>query len=253
MGGKGGIAVTRRIRRNDRKRFTILLILFLLAAAGFLVLFIHGNYGPKLLIKLGIMEPEEDYAHSADPRTAAGWDLCLEQLGVDADVVFFGDSLTHHSDFTAYFPDLTICNFGVDSDTLTGMMDRVHMLKTVHPEVVFFLGGINSLKKDNFDSTLSDYALLVRLMRRRTDAKIYLLSILPISRDRVADPTANEMISRFNRAIAALAEAEGAEYIDLASHFLLDGEMNPALTTDGVHLTQAGYDLWAEVIAPYLP
>ena len=41
-------------------------------------------------------------------------------------------------------------------------------------------------------------------------------------------------------------------YLDLAPLFLLDGEMNPDYTIDGVHLTQAGYDVWADAIAEYI-
>lgn len=239
-------------RRKPGKGAVLLWVLFLLSAIGFTVLFIHGHYGHKLLVKLGLASEEPEYAHAADRRAVAGWDRCLEQLGVDADVVFFGDSLTHHSDFTAYFPGLTICNFGVDSDTLLGMTDRVYTIKTVNPEKVFLLGGINSLKKDNFDATLSEYTQLVHLMRSVLDAEIYVISILPISRDRAADPAANEAISRFNQKIAELAETEGAVYIDLASRMMLDEAMNPDYTIDGVHLSPAGYDVWADAISEYL-
>lgn len=239
-------------RMKRRKRAVLLWLLLILFAAGFFVLFFHGNYPQRILARLGLAPEEAPYAHPADPRTVAGWDRCLEQLEIDADVVFFGDSITYQSDFAAYFPDLKICNFGVVSDTLEGMIQRAYTLRTVRPEKVFFLGGINSLRPDNSDEVFREYEFLVDYMRHLLDAEIYLISILPISRDRVDNASANEIIQRFNERIAALAEARGLKYIDLASLFLLDGEMNPAYTIDGVHLSAAGFDVWASVLAGYL-
>ena len=250
--GAGYIRARRHRRARRRKRSVILYVLLGCFALGFFVLFFHGNYMRRILVKLGIVRQEEAYAHPADARTVAGWDQCLAQLDVDADVVFFGDSLTHYSDFTAYFPDLTICNFGVDSDTLAGMNQRVYMIQTVKPEKVFLLGGINSLTSDRFSLTVLEYEALLAHMDSVLDADIYVISVLPIAREREIGESGNETITRFNEKIAELARARGMTYLDLAPLFMLDGEMNPDYTIDGVHLTPAGYDVWADAIAEYV-
>ena len=250
--GTGYIRVKRRQGAERNRRPILLYALLAGFAAGFFALFIHGNYAHRMLLKLGVVRQEEAYGKPADVYTVAGWDQCLSQLHVDADVVFFGDSLTHYSDFPSHFPDLTICNFGVVADTLAGMNERVYMIQNVTPEKVFVLGGINSLRADRFARTVQEYRALLDHMARTLDAEIYVLSVLPIARERELGESGNETITRFNEKIDELARARGMTYLDLAQLFLLDGEMNPEYTTDGVHLTKAGYDVWAGAIAEYL-
>ena len=241
-------------RGRHRKGVILLFILCLVFALGFILLFIHGHYAQKILMDLGLVKTEEaeNYSIVFDLNTVDAWERCLEQLNVDADVVFIGDSLTYYSDFTAYFPEKTICNLGVNGDTLQGINVRVGMIRAVKPEKVFLLGGINSLRDARFDAALREYEQLVNHMCRLLDAEIYLISVLPIASYRAAGVLSNDTITRFNQKLSELAEKKGIVYIDAASSFLLNGEMNPAYTIDGVHLNQAGYEVWADQIAAYM-
>lgn len=243
--------MTERTKMVSKKWLIVFIALTIAFAVAFLALFIHGDYANKLLIKLG-MKKQESYVYQFDSKTVAGWDRCLSQLDIDADVVFFGDSITHRSDFTVYFPDKRICNFGIGSDTLAGMNNRIEMIKNVRPEKVFVLGGINSLKNDNFDATYNEYELLINNMIGSLDSEIYIISVLPISRDSEKNGCSNETIIRFNEKIKALAKEKGLIYVDLATQYLLDGAMNPAYTNDGVHLTKEAYDIWASAIKEYV-
>ena len=251
---RGFFLMEQETRGRRGKGVVILWILCLLFAIGFTVLFIHGHYARRILNRLGIVSQvvKEDFSILYDLNTVDAWERCLEQLDVDADVVFIGDSLTYFSDFTRYFPEKKICNLGINGDTLQGLNVRVSMIRAVNPEKVFLLGGINSLRDARFDAALKEYEQLVNHMCRLLDAEIYLISVLPIASYRAVDVLANDTITRFNQKLAELAEKKGIVHIDAASGFLLNGEMNPAYTIDGVHLSQAGYDVWADQIAAYM-
>ena len=48
---------------------------------------------------------------------------------------------------------------------------------------------------------------------------------------------------------AQMAKEEGITLIDLYPHFLgTDNKLNKAYTIDGLHLTAAGYKVWAEIL-----
>jgi hypothetical protein len=59
-------------------------------------------------------------------------------------------------------------------------------------------------------------------------------------------------ITQANQLIAALAQARGAAVIDLNSQISRDGIRRAEYTSDGVHLTDAAYDIWAEALAKQL-
>lgn len=55
----------------------------------------------------------------------------------------------------------------------------------------------------------------------------------------------NQRIERLNQRLAAIAQVEGATYLNLYPLFVDEtGYLNPALTTDGLHLNEQGYELW---------
>ena len=244
--------MTKEVKKVSMKWLIAMICLAVVFASAFTVLFIHGNYADRILARLGLKKQSETYTYQFDSKTVAGWDRCLSQLNIDADVVFFGDSIIHRSDFTSYFPEKCICNFGIGSDTLEGMNSRIEMIKNVNPEIVFVLGGINSLKDDNFDAAYSEYELLIDNMVNSINAEIYIISVLPISREHEKYGCSNETIRQFNDKIQELAVSKGLTYIDLFSRLVSDGAINPDYTVDGVHLTDKAYDIWADVISPYL-
>ena len=184
----------------------------------------------------------------------SGWDRCLEQLHVDCDVAFLGDSITYKSSFDQEFPAYTICNLGVSGDTIRGIKDRVGTLETVKPEKVFFLIGINSLNNDNIDECIEKYSALVENVRSRGNFDLFLISVLPISADISAGMNLSpDTIVSFNETIAELANKNNATYLDLYSQLKDDsGYIRPEYTEDGLHLSEQAYKIWADNIRPYI-
>ena len=200
----------------------------------------------------GSEEPERVFP--AQVHYIAGWDRCLDQLCIDVDVVFMGDSITYKSSFEVEFPDLLICNLSVCSETIKGINYRVGTLQTVKPEKVFLMIGINSLKNNNLDVCVEDYRTLVDNIRSRGDFELYIMSVTPVAKnDSGEDNPSPETIVSFNEKIAELANEYGATYVDLHSKLKDDsGYIRPEYTEDGLHLSKEAYDVWTDSIKHYI-
>jgi len=223
-----------------------------LASAAFLAVFFHGGYDTKILVKLGLKEREPE-VNQAARQAVSSWTHTLEKMDYDSEIVFFGDSITEGSDFREYFPDRRIVNLGYSGDMLTGMIDRVPMVRAVSPEKVFLLGGINGLHDTNVEECAANYAVLLDKLREAVpEAEIYAQSVLPMSAEKEEEFCHNTAIQELNEQIKALAGERGMIYVDLYSLYEADGVMNPELTTDGVHLRPEAYERWAEAIREYV-
>jgi lysophospholipase L1-like esterase len=63
----------------------------------------------------------------------------------------------------------------------------------------------------------------------------------------------NNQIRELNRDLEHLAKTyHNTDYIDLYPHFVnkSDNELIANLTTDGIHLSDQGYSVWKDAIAP---
>lgn len=235
--------------KKQRRAYPIIItVLAVCLLAALIFVTVRSGYGTKVLTKLGILTPEEE-----KNWTAVGWSNTLEKLDYDADIVFFGDSITRESDFRKYFPEKTIVNLGCPGDKLKGMPERVSAIAAVKPEKVFILAGINSLHDGNIEECIKEYRILLdALTAALPNAEVFLQSVLPIEPKWEDITCHNSVIVEFNRRLSALAEEYKMTYVDIYSAYVLDGQMNPALSRDGLHLKPAEYSHWAEVIAQYI-
>ncbi|MCM1535038.1 MAG: GDSL-type esterase/lipase family protein [Clostridium sp.] len=185
--------------------------------------------------------------------TLYSWQNFVTFADYDADIVFFGDSLTSNYNFQSKFPNVKILNMGLVGDTLTGMHDRVVMVKSVTPEKIFVMGGINGIHDRTVAETVNQYRdLLTKLQEEIPDAVIYVESILPILKTRADEYASNEMIAKQNEELEKLVVEMGAIWIDLYSLYIKDGELDSKLTEDGLHLTDNAYSYWIEAVKPYV-
>ena len=156
------------MNNNKRKKHNLILILCVVLSFLFVALTTIIGRNQKLLVSETSSESEVSFdssgAYDELPHQAhfiSAWDRCLDQLRIDSDVVFLGDSITYKSSFEQQFPDLVICNLGVCSDTIKAMNMRVGTLETLKPEKVFLMIGINSLRTNDLDECIEDYKDLV--------------------------------------------------------------------------------------------
>ncbi len=164
----------------------------------------------------------------------------------EVDVAFIGDSLTDGYELSKYYPQYVTSNRGIGGDTTVGLEERLEVsLYELKPKVVVMLIGAN-----NMDSMLDNYErILIGLRDNLPKSKIILLSLTSMSKEWGRK---NQLAAYNNVQIKLLAEKYSFEYVDLYSA-LLDlktGEMREEYTTDGGHLTPAGYEVLTQKITP---
>jgi lysophospholipase L1-like esterase len=159
-----------------------------------------------------------------------------------ADIILMGDSLVEFFDWQERFPGHRVFNLGLAGETVEGLLGRTAAITASHsaPDFVFIMTGINNVAMEE-TGFIEPYAKIVRLLKSAFPAaRIYVLSILPTLLDWVADGD----LRRVNAALKEMAEAEGARYLDLYGTFK-EGGLADYLLSDGVHLSEKGYAVWA--------
>ncbi|AFZ60170.1 G-D-S-L family lipolytic protein [Anabaena cylindrica FACHB-243] len=134
-------------------------------------------------------------------------------------------------------------NQGISGDRSEGVLRRVGAFSTTRPEVIYLMVGINDLLRGASDvSILRNHRQIIRSLRQtHPKSQIMVQSILPIRRTIIP----NKRIRHLNAQIALIAKQEGANYLNIHNWFTdFEGNLRSDLTTDGVHLTLEGYDVW---------
>ncbi len=169
-------------------------------------------------------------------------------------VAMIGDSLTERCDFSRYFETVTLYNFGISGDTISGVTERLAQAEAVSPDLLFILCGINSLFDDTLERCLAEYGILAsEAAAVQGGTRIVIQSVLPASAEYMYwKPCSISTIRSFNEGIRAIAEKHGFDFLDLFGSFVLDDALDPELTVDGLHLNEKGYDIWAELLRPYI-
>ena len=173
------------------------------------------------------------------------------------DIVFLGNSITQQGgDWSDKFGREDIKNRGIGGDVTDGVLARLGEICHAKPKAVFILIGINDIYNWYNKWGIPSPEYVGNNIPKITDAihkgsrhtKIYVQTVLPTDLDAVRDA-----IRTVNEIIRSNEHDHHYEVIDLYSSFIDDkGLIKPELTTDGTHLTQAGYDLWVELVKDYL-
>ena len=117
---------------------------------------------------------------------------------------------------------------------------------------VYILLGINELGWYNDQRFYDCYAQLVDLVREaQPNAQIYLQTLLPVTAEKSENHEwlKNEKIAVYNSLIAQLVEEKEVYLVDAHAALVDENGVLPAEeSTDGVHLTRSGYEVWADYL-----
>lgn len=176
-----------------------------------------------------------------------------------ADIVFLGNSITDGGEWAELFQDARMKNRGISGDIAEGVFDRLDPIVKGKPAKIFLMIGINDVSRGTSADTIAwRVAKIVEKIQRETPStRLYLESMLPVSDvfGRFEGHTSRGgVVVEANRLIRALAEEKGVAYVDLYSRFVdvETGRLNSSITNDGLHLLGTGYQLWKEVVMPYV-
>jgi lysophospholipase L1-like esterase len=172
------------------------------------------------------------------------------------DTVFLGDSLTESFDLQKHFGRNDLRNRGMSGDLTDHVLYRLEEITNAKPAKVFLMIGINDIYQGyEPDHIVSNIERIIDEFRQKTpDTTLLVQSILPINQSKLfIEKSVNTKIYQINLRIKSFCEIGRETFIDIHPDFLNnEGEMDEGYTYDGVHLSEAGYILWAELIQSYL-
>ncbi|MCF8369664.1 MAG: sialate O-acetylesterase [Bacteroidales bacterium] len=169
------------------------------------------------------------------------------------DIVFLGDSLTESFELKVYFQQSNLFNRGMAGNATEHLLYRLEEITLARPYKLFLMIGVNDLFYGKSPSQVFDGIIQIVeiIMKETPHSLLYLQSILPVNEEKLfADENINVEVYKLNNLISGFCGSnKHLQFIDLHSHFLgINGQMDPKYTFDGVHLTPAGYTLWATQI-----
>lgn len=207
-------------------------------------------------------------------RTDENSRIAHQQLVVKAksggiNLYFLGDSITRRwgstdpqwSDLMANwkknFFGWNAGNFGWGADGIRNMLWRIQNgeLEGVNPKVIVILAGTNDVGnqlggKQKIDRIVKEYQALVTTCREKAPkAKIIMTAILP----RNDNPAVMPEIRQINQELAKLANGRDIFSLDINDKLAdSDGKLFDGMTIDKLHLSEKGYQVWADGLRPML-
>jgi lysophospholipase L1-like esterase len=161
--------------------------------------------------------------------------------------ILVGDSLSLWFPQEKLPPGKVWLNQGISGDTAGGVLKRLSAFSHTRPDMIYVMAGINDLRKGTSDEViLRNHRQIIRSLRQaHPKAQIVVQSILPTRLEKIP----NKRIRHLNAQLAVIAKQEKANYLDIYTWFVdFEGNLRLELTTDGLHLSPDGYDVWQAVI-----
>jgi len=168
-------------------------------------------------------------------------------------VVFMGNSITDAwaKRFPTDFPGKPYVGRGISGQTTPQMLVRFRQdVVALKPKVVVILAGINDIAGNTGPSTqemIADNIMGMTELAKANGIRVVLSSVLPaydFPWRRGVEPAPK--VVALNSWIKAYAQGAGVVYLDYYTKMAdARGGLSPALATDGVHPTAAGYQIMA--------
>jgi len=168
--------------------------------------------------------------------------------------LFIGDSLTEWFNFESHFPDAKIINEGIAGDTTYGVLERLENVISAEADKIFLMIGINDVfngfQKEDIIENIQ--LIIEHILTHINGTELIVQSLLPVNETMLGSPGyLNKVIRYINKELKSHCEARKLTYLDLYPAFLGGKEMKREYTTDGGHLSPAGYALWADKLQQF--
>ena len=175
----------------------------------------------------------------------------------DADVIFLGDSITQGWErngkeaWDKNFAPLKAVNLGIGGDQTGHVLWRItegKELDPIKPKVAVIMIGTNNMGRNSAEEIAGGVKAIVgELRKQKPEMKILLLGIFP--RSAKSTDMVRDKIKATNAMISKLDDGKHVFYKDIGAKFLEpDGTLDKKIMYDLLHLTPAGYEIWADAI-----
>ncbi|ORO85151.1 SGNH/GDSL hydrolase family protein [Streptococcus oralis] len=187
----------------------------------------------------------------------------LNQISVlEPDVIFIGDSIVEYYPLQELFGTAkTIVNRGIRGYQTGLLLDNLdaHLYGDAVDQIVLLI-GTNDIGRDiPLNEALDNLERVIQSIARDYPlSQIKLLSILPVNEGEKYKQTVyirtNEKIREWNQAYEALAYAYmQVDFVPVYDSLTdSEGQLQSVYTTDGLHLSVAGYQALSDALKTYL-
>ena len=193
-----------------------------------------------------------------DKKRHEGFVAVAKKGGID--VLFLGDSITDgwrgpagQETWKKHFEPIHAANFGIGGDRTQHVLWRIQNgeLEGIHPKLAVLMIGTNNLGNNTVEQIAEGITAIVHeIHKQQPQTKVLLLGIFPRSQ-KASDPI-RDKIKDINKIIAKLDDGgKTVRYLDIGDKFLdKSGNLPKEIMPDYLHLSKAGYKIWAEAIQP---
>ena len=216
---------------------------------------------------------KENSATKPSPRDK-GWEKRHETfVGIakrgNVDLLFLGDSITDawggeghgtnggHKIFSSKFVPMKAANFGIGGDRTQHVIWRLQNgeLDGIKPKVVqLMIGTNNSNGSDNTAEEIADgvKGIIDEIKKKSPSTKVLLLAVFPrnTGKDDGAKKIQKDKIDKVNSIISKLDDGgKSVKFLDIGSKFkTASGELPKEIMPDQLHLSEKGYEIWANAV-----
>jgi len=190
----------------------------------------------------------------------------VSDSSVKKDIVFIGDELTQGWETTGaaalashFAGDRTMFNLGFAGDCTENVLWRIRNGELGSPKAVFLMVGGNNAaiyaerEEAEGRTYLGVRAIIDELVESFGASKVVVQAVLPRGLDE-SDPV-RPRNDRLNIDVRAYAQKKGCAWVDMSDLFLENDRHTlkaSLFNDDRVTLNAAGYEVWAQAVAPYV-
>ena len=183
--------------------------------------------------------------------------LKLVREGTKESIIFMGDSITEEWGriMPEFFSNKQYINRGIGGQTTPQMLIRFRQdVIDLNPAAVVILAGTNDIAGNTGPSSVKmiiDNLMSMAEIASKQNIQVFMSSILPVFRypwnKSIIEPF--KKIAEINNFMKDFSNREKLVYVDYHSH-MVDSRpgLKLELTTDEVHLNQAGYIVMSEIV-----
>ncbi|MDR2484180.1 MAG: GDSL-type esterase/lipase family protein [Treponema sp.] len=220
----------------------------------------HYQVPQKVLNRLGIINLPVSRVHPGYNKNNI---ISLTYERGDFDILMLGDSITNNGNWNELFKNKKIANLGINGDTTEGVLNRLSDVYLLNPRKCLLMIGINDLHGNrSVEDILENYRKIVREIKQH-DITLIIQPVLHLGEKYHINHTAgknrndweniNKKVQRLNKELEKMANGYEAEYIDLNKELSVNNILIEKYgAEDGLHISQPGYEKWAEIIRPFI-
>lgn len=174
-----------------------------------------------------------------------------------ASILMIGNSLIKQGDWTTLLQREDVLNRGISGDVLHCICERLKYLENTNAKIWIIEGGINDIdprKNTDINNLYLSFIEIVNFAKSKNAIPIINLTLY-INKSagnnweyRKDYKKINNDVKILNGLLLEYAQKNNINYIDLNTSLSKDMELLPYYTTDGIHLNEKAYQIWAKEI-----